>query len=132
MEGRTPKLFANIPFQFYFFFFTHFMLKPSQALVLNTLANQQWQHEERPPGFPLGYGQPTQITALTSDHSFDIFGKNQQQFSYCYRHRYDVSRINQVQFSGQGTVVKAYIGRVCVCVCVCRLEAPTHHRNSLP
>ena len=94
------------------------VFKLFQALVLNTHVNHQWQHEERPPGFPLGNGQPTQITAVASDYSFDIYGKNRQQFCYSYRHRYDVSKINQVQCVGQGIPVKAYMGRVRVCVCV--------------
>ena len=69
--------------------------------------NQQWQHEERLPGFPLGHRQPTQITALAGDHLFDIFA-NKKQFNYSYRHCYDVRKINQVEFSGEETPVQAY------------------------
>ena len=86
-----------------------------QVVVLNTYTNQQWQGEERPPGFPLGYGQTAQVTAVVKDQTIDIFAK---EFCYSYRHRYDVSKINQVEFIGRGAPVNGYVGKVCVCVCV--------------
>ncbi len=80
------------------------------------MANGQWQGEERPPNFPLGNGQPTQITAAVNDQTIDIFA-NKKQFCYSYRHRYDVSKVNKILGNGHSTPIKVWVGKVSVCSC---------------
>ena len=80
------------------------------------MANHQWQGEERPPNFPLGYGQPTQITTAVNDQTVDVFA-NKRQFSYSYRHRYDISKVNQILCHGVGRPIKVFIGKVRINSC---------------
>ncbi len=82
-----------------------------QALVLNTKTNQHWQTEERPPNFPLLNGQPTQLTAAINDQAIDVYA-NRKQFSYSYRHRYNVEKVNRIYCYGSGIPITMFVGKV--------------------
>nr|CAD37940.1 galectin [Suberites domuncula] len=92
-----------------------------RALVLNSRFNGHWQNEERPYNFPLNYGQPTQVTVAVNDGAIDLFA-NKREFCYAFRHRSDVTKVNQVNCSGRGTPIKVWTGKALPDFTVARLS----------
>ena len=79
--------------------------------MLNSQFSGHWQHEERPHHFPINNGQPTQLTVAAGENAFDIFA-NKKEFCYSYKHRYDVTKVNQVVWGGDATGIAVAAGKV--------------------
>jgi len=87
-----------------------------QVFVVNSVQNNQWQKEERPPGFPFdsGYFTTVKIVPSSEASAYKIYANGQHIYDFKYRSGGTPDKVNNVYVITQDVSQPAQVTQVMV------------------